>query len=190
VALLLERDGELAQLGAAFERARDGSGGLVLLGGEAGAGKTALVRAFEAAAGVSVLWSRCEPLSVPIALAPVRELAGGRAEDDRPALAAALRERLRAAPAVLVLEDLHWTDTATLDVVRLLAGWIERLHGLAIATYRDDELEIRPELRLLVGDFVGEPAVERLALAPLSPAAASPAACSAARGRSSRSGTS
>ena len=74
---LLERDDELAILGAAFEEAVAGGGSLVLVGGEAGSGKSSLIRGLRERIGDrgAFLVVGCEPLSVPVPLAPVRELA-------------------------------------------------------------------------------------------------------------------
>ena len=107
-------------------------GRIALVSGEAGIGKTTLLRQFSASAASSarVLWARCEPLFTPRPLGPVLELASeigtaavARAADGGTAfdLATALLAALAAQPAVVIFEDLHWADQATLDVVRLLA---------------------------------------------------------------------
>ena len=69
---LLERDDVLDTLREAYARARSGAGGLVLVAGEAGIGKTALVRAFcdELDDGVRVAWGACDPLFAPRPLGP------------------------------------------------------------------------------------------------------------------------
>jgi DNA-binding CsgD family transcriptional regulator/tetratricopeptide (TPR) repeat protein len=72
---------------------------------------------------------------------------------------------------MLVLEDLHWADEATLDVLRLLARDVERLPVLVLASYRDSELGATHPLRIAIGELGGRPAVRRLRLAPLSLAA-------------------
>ena len=105
-------------------------GRLVLVGGEAGVGKTALVREFAEQSGARVLWGACDPLETPRPLGPlldVADAAGGElleavAAGARPAaLVTALLHELRAAPGtVLVLEDVHWADEGTLDVLRVL----------------------------------------------------------------------
>ncbi|MEA2135585.1 MAG: hypothetical protein QOC68_3494, partial [Solirubrobacteraceae bacterium] len=166
---VLERDAELAHFERALSAATTGRGTLILVGGEAGAGKTALVREFERrVAGSLPVWrSHCEPLSVPIPLAPIRELAlaaGVAAPDggDRLTLARALRARVRDEAVVVLLEDLHWADAATLDVMRLIAAWVEQAPVVLVATYRDDELEAHRELALLMGDLVTHPAALRL----------------------------
>jgi DNA-binding CsgD family transcriptional regulator/tetratricopeptide (TPR) repeat protein len=179
---LLERNGDLAALVGVVEAARRGRGALVLVGGEAGIGKTSLLRALRARVGgeVDYVVGACESLSVPVPLQPVHELAsavgaGDRAEvgvEDRLALARSLLGALAArAPVVAVVEDAHWADPATLDVLRLLARRVEDAGVVIVVTYRDDELAANPSLAVLVGDLVTNPAVRRIALSPLSPAA-------------------
>ena len=125
---LLERESELVALVEAVAAARAGAGSFVLVAGEAGIGKTSLVRALQArlGAGAEFAVGACEALSVPVPLGPVLELfaatsAAGTAPDgaDRFALARSLLDALRAtAPCVAVIEDAHWADPATLDVLR------------------------------------------------------------------------
>jgi predicted ATPase len=149
---LLERDEPLAALLGAVEAARAGSGALVLLGGEAGIGKTSLLRALRAELGESArfLTGACEPLSVPAPLQPLRELASAAEVhdlaslegDDRLALARSLLDALCVqAPTVAVVEDAHWADPATLDVVSLLSRQVET--GLAVSTVADVPCEWR-----------------------------------------------
>ena len=164
---LLERAGELAELEAIVE---SGRGRLVLIAGEAGIGKTSLVRALRERLDATFLIGACEPLSVPVPLAPLRELAADLEGADAVALTRSLLEVLRP-PAVAVLEEAHWADPATLDVLRLLARRVEDAGVVVLVTYRDDELAAHPALAMLVGDLATSPATTRMALAPLSPAA-------------------
>lgn len=190
--LLLERAAPLAALGeqlGAVRARREGR--LLLLSGEAGVGKTVLLRAFCAdAAPARVLWGACDALRTPRALGPlvdVAETTGGELEavvgaGAAPgAVAAALAAALRAhaEPAIVVLEDLHWADGATLDVLRLLARRVASVPALVIATYRD-ELDRTHPLRVALGELPAGPATARLALAPLSPGAVAELAASAA----------
>ena len=173
---LLERGEQLAALQSIVEAARGGRGELVLVAGKAGIGKTSLVRALRALLGerTAFLLGACEPLSVPVPLAPLRELVGASASqgEDSLAFAQSVLGALRAlAPAVAVLEDAHWADPATVDVLRLLARRVEDAGVVLIVTYRDDELAVNPALAMLVGDLVTSPAARRMPLAPLSPAA-------------------
>ena len=131
---LLERAGNLSALGdllAGVRASREGH--LALLGGEAGVSKTALLRAFCASQSerLRILWGTGEPLYTPHPLGPlldVAEATGGRLAELVEAaakpheVASALLAELRAQPlTLLVLEDLHWADEATLDVIALLA---------------------------------------------------------------------
>src|SRR3954451_18776228 len=132
--VLLERDAEQRALvdGLGHVR-RSGQGSVVLVAGEAGVGKTTLLRAFAAdrPASTRVLWGSCDPLFTPRPFGPLLDVAetlGGELADVVTTTAtahdavAALSGQLRDSPgSVLVLEDLHWADEATLDVLRLLA---------------------------------------------------------------------
>jgi DNA-binding CsgD family transcriptional regulator/tetratricopeptide (TPR) repeat protein len=177
----LEREAFLEPLLTALEQAREGSGRLVFLAGEAGVGKTALVRRLCAEAGDAfVLEGACDTLFTPRPLGPIADIAaqsGGElaelvARGARPhELLAVLRTDLRARATVLVLEDLHWADEATLDLVRLLGRRIHATRGVVVATYRDDELSHDHPLRSVVGGLAGAAGVTTLRLTPLSLAA-------------------
>ena len=185
---LLEREDDLAQLGAAWERARVGPEGRVaMVGGEAGVGKTSLVRAF-ASEQPRVVWGSCDALFTPRPLGPVVEIADGLG-GSLPSLvdggapphrvaSALLGELADAAPAVVVLEDVHWADEATLDVLRLLARRVGR-GVLVICTYRDDEVTREHPLRIVLGELATAGTVERLRLEPLSPSAVTELAATA-----------
>ncbi|WP_090800382.1 ATP-binding protein [Asanoa ishikariensis] len=169
---LVERAPQLAALAAALDAVTAGNGGvLVLLGGEAGGGKTALVREFCRHQG-PVLWGACDPLFTPRPLGPFTDIAqdsGGAlheliAAGAKPHQVAA--EIARQAKGIMVLEDLHWADEATLDVLSLLGRRIGALPMLVIATYRDDELGRTHPLRRLLGEVRGS--VRRLTAEPLS----------------------
>src|SRR4051794_14348807 len=182
---LLERSSQFAALGEILAAVSSThSGRLVLVGGEAGVGKTAFVRRFceEHEPPARVLWGACDALFTPGALGPLLEVAeavGGEFEElvisggVRPhQVAAAIgHELIRRRPTFLVLEDLHWADAATLDVLRLLGRRITAVPALVIATYRDDELDRAHPLQIALGDLASRPSVERLRLEPLSPEA-------------------
>jgi DNA-binding CsgD family transcriptional regulator/tetratricopeptide (TPR) repeat protein len=178
---LLEREELLAQLAAA----RAEAGCLVFVGGEAGVGKTSLVRRFvdDQPDSVRVLWGACDPLMTPRALGPfldVAQITGGRVEklvetSARPheVATALIRELETATPTALVLEDVHWADEASLDVLRLLGRRIHAVPALVVVTYRSDELENDHPLRIVLGELVTSEAVRRLTIEPLSVAAVS-----------------
>jgi DNA-binding CsgD family transcriptional regulator/tetratricopeptide (TPR) repeat protein len=181
---LLERSSALSTLGESLDEVqRSSRGHVVLVGGEAGVGKTALLRQFCEERGqlARILWGACDPLFTPRPLGPllaVAEGTGGELEDVVESEAmphevvAALARDLRArGVTVFVLEDLHWADEATLDVLRLLARRVESVPALVVASYRDDALDNSHPLRLVLGELTTSNAVRRLKLAPLSPVA-------------------
>jgi DNA-binding CsgD family transcriptional regulator/tetratricopeptide (TPR) repeat protein len=151
-----------------------------LVVGEAGIGKTALIRSFQDGlnASVRVLWAACEPLFTPRPLGPlldVARLTDGEVRECVEAGAqphvvadALIRELAGRAPTVLVLEDLHWADEATLDVVRILSRRLEALRALIVVSYRDDELDRLHPLRQVVGQLPSRGPVTRVELAGLS----------------------
>jgi DNA-binding CsgD family transcriptional regulator len=180
--LLLERDSELATLGQRFAALCTGSlsGGSVLLSGEAGVGKTTVLRAAarEADGRIEWLWGTCEPMLSPTPLGPLVDWL------DRmpPALAVAVRAGRHAAevlsgvlsmlrdpskPTILVVDDAQWADSATLDLLRYLGRRIESTSALLVLSYRDDALGSDHPL---LGVLSGLPARScvRLTLSPLS----------------------
>ncbi|MET7692861.1 AAA family ATPase [Streptomyces sp. NPDC005483] len=174
---ILEREPELARLASAAREAADGAGSVVLVFGEAGIGKSSLVRALpdHLPDGTRILVGECDDLATRRPLGPFRdligsvggELAGAVAEGgDRHRVHEALLEELRG--AVLVVEDVHWADEASLDALRFLVRRTERLPALLVLTYRDDELSREHPLRHLLGQVSRAPRVHRLPLARLS----------------------
>ncbi len=178
--VLLEREEALAQLHDAFTATESGRGRFVLVGGEAGVGKTSLVRRFcdELPSGTAVFWGGCDPLMTPRPLGPFVEIAerarGGidgvldpwsAAHDVAVGLLELLGERQA---LVVVVEDAHWADEGTLDVLRLLGRRNATTRCLALVTYRDDELGRAHPLRIALGDLATAASVERLAVRPLS----------------------
>src|SRR5438552_5510431 len=186
---LLERDSVLGELSDALAEAVARRGRFVLVAGEAGVGKSAACRACGAEAGGSadVLWGGCDALFTPRPLGPfldIAEEAGGELEtavnEGAPAVVAALLGLARPGSAtIVVVEDVHWADEATLDVLRLLARKLGKVPLLVLATYRDDELDRVHPLRVLLGELATLPQAERLTIPPLSPSAVAELAGSA-----------
>ena len=177
---LLERSVESAALDAALATVRaSGAGAIVLVSGEAGIGKTSLVRAFCERQDVVAWWGGCDALLTPRPLGPFLDIA----EAAGPSFAARIADgatpteflatlvealRRRRTPVLLVIEDLHWADEATLDVVRLLARRIGSLPAMLVITYREESLDRTHPLRLVLGELPPQRNAVRLALAPFS----------------------
>jgi DNA-binding CsgD family transcriptional regulator/tetratricopeptide (TPR) repeat protein len=84
------------------------------------------------------------------------------------AVRALLLRRSQRSPVVVVLEDLHWADRASRDLIGFLARTLRSGRVLLVASYRSDELPRRHPLRPLLGELVRLPGVDRLELAPFS----------------------
>jgi predicted ATPase len=195
--LLVGRERELGVLRQQLDAAIAGHGSLALIGGEAGIGKTALAEALchEATdAGALVLVGRCYDLTETPPYGPWREIAArGPTGTDLPSLPLALTEdgttdgitsqaglfaavrRYVAAlacrqPLVFLLDDLHWADAASLDLLRILARDLGDVALLILATYRSDALPLQHPLAQLLPTLIRESRATRLELHPLEPA--------------------
>jgi DNA-binding CsgD family transcriptional regulator len=182
---LLERDEELSALHRLVAESASGHGQIAVVSGEAGIGKTTLVERFLAQArerrelSTRSLWAACEALFTPRPLGPLYDIAQQttaplyallEGEASRATLFATVLDDLRQAPTILVVEDIHWADEATLDFIKYLSRRLHQTATLLILTYRDDELLKDHPLRLVLGDLPARD-VTRLPLLPLSEAA-------------------
>jgi DNA-binding CsgD family transcriptional regulator len=192
---LLERDAELGLLASMLDVVRDGGGGCVaLVHGEAGIGKTALLKRFVSEHGtapVRLLWGGCDAMFTPRPLAPLQEVAwleGGRLAEKladkapRDTLFQIFFEELSSPhpPALVVIEDVHWADEATLDLLRFIGRRAERLRALLVITWRDGETPAGHPLRSVLGDLPRR-AVRHIPLRPLSSVAVEQLATEAKR---------
>lgn len=181
--MLLEREGPLEALLAAARRAAAGHGNTVLLEGEAGIGKTSLLREFAERAGKDcrALWGWCEALFTPRPLGPLQDMAQSldprlgtlldqMAAPDRlfPALLNALQHAQ--GTTVLIFEDVHWADNATFDLVKYLGRRISVLRTMLVLSARSDEIGADHPLTQVLGDLPSG-SVTRVTLGPLSPQA-------------------
>src|SRR5215467_13106397 len=174
---LLERSLFLDTLSGYAAEAGRGNGRLVLVSGESGIGKTALVEAFQAQLHrARWLWSACDGLLTPRPLGPLFDIAaqtgdrlselcdqGARPDQLFGAFVAELDAP--AALTVAVIEDVHWTDEATIDLLRFTGRRLSRMKALVLVTYRDDDVGDDP-LRLLLGDLATQRATRLMGLPP------------------------
>ncbi|WP_405988688.1 AAA family ATPase [Streptomyces sp. NBC_00986] len=181
---ILEREPELARLASAAREAADGAGSVALVLGEAGIGKSSLVKAMpdRLPYGTRILLGQCDDLVTRRPLGPFRDLVGSVGTElaravmeggDRHRVYEALQGELAGVPhpAVLVVEDVHWADEASLDALRFLVRRMHRLPAVLVLTYRDDELSREHPLRHLLGEVSRTDRVHRLPLARLSKSA-------------------
>ncbi len=179
--MILERDELLTSVKARLDEASRGTGSVILVGGEAGSGKTSIVRETVARWGhtVTVVHGACDPLTTARPLGPFLEIMAHDAL--RPGLpsgdtwsaadiSAALLRELAAVqgPVLVVVEDLHWADDGTLDAIRFLARRVEQTRAILLATYRDDEIADRNRLVTVLGQLRRMPSTHHLETARLS----------------------
>jgi DNA-binding CsgD family transcriptional regulator/tetratricopeptide (TPR) repeat protein len=188
---LFGRDNELGLLREHLHAARSGDGSMVLINGEAGIGKSTLSASFcreAATTGALVLSGRCYDLTSTPPYGPWVEIIARIPGDDA---LPAVPDQLRAGggmagidsqaalfditvrffmdvaavrPLVLLLEDLHWADNASLDFLRYASRWLPAASILVLATYRDDEIGHEHPLATLLPALVREGSVRRLRL--------------------------
>jgi energy-coupling factor transporter ATP-binding protein EcfA2 len=160
---LVERDDHLRALGEAVASSSD-AGSVVLLSGEAGVGKTSVLHALSAALDhrYRVMVAACEPVGIPVAFAPLFDLldqvpdelrADIRSGSRRPAVYAGMLDLLKNDRVILVLEDMHWADEATLGLVRYLGRRIGPTNSTLVVTFRSEEVDPTHPLRLVIADL-------------------------------------
>ncbi|CAN5763023.1 AAA family ATPase [soil metagenome] len=178
---LVERDDVLEELRREATRSSRGDGRLIFLAGAAGVGKTSVVRALveQTRTTMPVMWGACDALSTPRALGPLHDMAVESpvisnllaSVANRHQLLSAILSELSARPRLMIVEDVHWADEATLDLLRFLGRRIDRTPTLMVATFRADEVGSGHPLRHVLGDLASAPGYRRLDVEPLSAAA-------------------
>lgn len=166
---LLERNDCLNTLSDRYLQVQQGDGHTLFLTGEAGVGKTSLIHHFlrSISARASVYSGACDSLFTPRPLGPLYDVAaqiGGtfpallQHEKDRPLLFGGFLQALQEAtlPVVLVFEDIHWADEATIDFIKFLARRISRFRCLFLLSFRDDEISNRHPLKSLFGELTSD----------------------------------
>jgi DNA-binding CsgD family transcriptional regulator len=178
---LLERESQLQALHSALNqvKAREGQGCVALVYGEAGIGKTSLIEHFinEHKTKWRILQGACDSLFTPRPLGPLHDIALQmqghllsllESESNRTAIFSACLSELQQQTTILVIEDIHWADETTLDLLKYLGRRIRQTVSLMILTYRDDEMGNDHPLRILLGDLASSHALHRIPVSLLS----------------------
>jgi DNA-binding CsgD family transcriptional regulator len=177
---LLEREQCLVELTEWLDAAAERGGCIALVAGEAGIGKTVLLQDFSRQQRKArVLWGACDALFTPRPLAPLHDIArqtqgallafisSGENRDD---IFRAALDELEGTSTLVVFEDMHWADEATLDLLKFLGRRIHRTRSMIAVSYRDDEVGPRHPLRVVIGDLP-RASTHRMFVAPLSESA-------------------
>ncbi len=163
---LLEREKYLYELENTFNNLTGNGGAVVIISGEAGIGKTSLVETFlkKNENKANVLWGACDALFTPRPLGPLYDIASQLENGllnllnnhaSRPVLFQKFIENLQRAKQknIVIIEDIHWADESTLDLIKYLGRRIGKTNSLLIITYRDDEINSVHPLKLVLGDI-------------------------------------
>ena len=176
---LLEREKFLSELNGLFINVQTKNGFIVAISGEAGIGKTSLVEHFtnQFENQARVLWGTCDDLFTPRPLAPLYDITDqldSRIVNQldsgipRPSIfLTLLKEIQKNEPNIIVIEDAHWADEATLDFIKFFGRRINKCTSLLIITYRDDEIKSEHPLRLALSSLPSN-YFKRIKLTPLS----------------------
>lgn len=177
---LIERDSFLATMQSQFEHVANGEGHCVFISGEAGIGKTTVIKAFcnQVKSKSNIYLGICDALFIPRPLAPLYDVLlqlgktipeGNVDITNRTNFFTNFLQEFNDHNKVnvVVFEDIHWADEATLDFIKFLARRISQLKCLFILTYRDTEIQSSHPLRAILGQL-NPASFTRIELLPLS----------------------
>jgi DNA-binding CsgD family transcriptional regulator len=177
---LIERDEFLVLLQTTFENTGQNEGHCILVSGEAGIGKTSLIKRFcqDKKRNYKIFVGTCDALFTPRPLGPLCDIlwqmkdfgeGGNLQTKDRAELFTRFLQALedQRTATVIIIEDIHWADEATLDFIKFLARRITQFHCLFILTYRDNEIHSQQAMRNVIGQIPPD-TFTRLRLTPLS----------------------
>lgn len=173
------REAEVSALRGVLDAAERGRGGVGLVSGEPGIGKTRLAEHVLAGrpagpgtgAEPRVVWARHYPDELVPAYgcwrAVLTELTEEDAYDDAPGIVTALHTAARERPLVIVLDDVHWADAGSLEVLELLSRDIVASPLAVLALFRDSEAPASDRLPRIAADLARRPGIIRAPLAGL-----------------------
>lgn len=177
---LLERDDTIAAISDCVTRASAGDGSVVLISGEAGLGKTTVLieLAKRHAKFVRILIGYCDASKTPQPLGALSDFAEDldpeivdllRSGEAQHTLFSAVIKKIHDSklPIVMIIEDAHWADSATLDLVRFLGRRVVAARFVLMLSFRNDEVGVDHPLTAVLGDLPSS-AVRRIVLEPLS----------------------
>ena len=177
---LLERKDSLDVLSQLVTDVSAGEGKTILLSGETGIGKTSLIKYFtnDLNSDTEVLWGACDALFTPRPLGPLYDIAYQiksnlikmlENEEKRVSIFSAFLNYLESTSnfKIIVIEDIHWADEATLDLIKFLSRRINRTKSILLLSYRDEEIGQDHSLRSILGDLPHSE-IKRIRLYPLS----------------------
>jgi DNA-binding CsgD family transcriptional regulator/energy-coupling factor transporter ATP-binding protein EcfA2 len=178
---ILERESQLDTLHQLIHHAAEGTGQVIFIAAESGGGKSTLIEHFAQSTSeyTRTVVVRCDGLKMPGPFGTLADFAGAFGPDVEAALTQldsrdsvfrAILSTLRntRTTTILVIEDAHWSDQASLELIRFLGRRISTIPALFVITYREDSLDPYHPLRSVLGDLVTEPACTRMTLPPLS----------------------
>ncbi len=178
--MLVEREQPVQSLLELAKNASDGHGAVALVSGEAGIGKTSALEEMRvrASADCTVVWGGCDALFTPRVLGPLHDMAESLGPEVKQLLAdgshpsrlfAAVLKHMESMhePLVLVFEDVHWADHATLDFLKYIGRRISMLRTLLVMSFRDDEISSDHPLTQVLGELPSS-CTHRIELLPLS----------------------
>jgi DNA-binding CsgD family transcriptional regulator/tetratricopeptide (TPR) repeat protein len=173
---LLERDGPIAAISDCVTKAGEGDGSVVLISGEAGLGKTTVLieLARRHAKFARILIGYCDASKTPQPLGALSDFAEDlgpeivdllRSGDAQHTLFPAVIKKIHNSklPVVMIIEDAHWADSATLDLVRYLGRRVVAARFVLILSFRNDEVGVDHPLTAVLGDLPSS-AVRRIVL--------------------------